>query len=152
MPWSGAASTMRRIASTPASCPRRRDRPRRVAQRPLPSMMMPTWRLSRCLSDSLEENLLCITKLPSKKMTSSRQDAEPRQGALLLARRLGGVAHQPFQHGEIVEKAAAAGLGEAARRVGTVALIALGDLDQARLLQHLQMARQIAVGQPAELL
>ena len=42
MPCLGAASTMRRMVSTPASGPRTRDRPRRVAHRPLPSMMMPT--------------------------------------------------------------------------------------------------------------
>ena len=41
-PRSGAASTTRRAASTPARCPAERGRPRRVAQRPLPSMMMAT--------------------------------------------------------------------------------------------------------------
>src|ERR1700756_19218 len=125
MPWSGGASTMRLMASTPASCPRRRDRPRRVAQRPLPSMMMPTCSLSHNSPGSLEARRLCITKFPCKKTRSGWQDAEPRQRALLLARCLGGVAHQAFEHGKIVEKAAAAGLGEASRGVRAVALIAL---------------------------
>src|ERR1017187_3361030 len=50
-PASGAASTARRAASTPARCPMMRGRPRPVAHRPLPSMMIPTCRV------------LCISKL-----------------------------------------------------------------------------------------
>ena len=42
MPASGAASTMRRTMAAPARWPAARERPWRVAQRPLPSMMMPT--------------------------------------------------------------------------------------------------------------
>src|ERR1035437_9206995 len=44
-PESGAASTTRRAASTPARCPMMRGRPRPVAHRPLPSMMIPTCRV-----------------------------------------------------------------------------------------------------------
>src|SRR4029077_9878249 len=98
---------MRRIASTPASCPRRRDSPRRVAHLPLPSMMMPT-----C---SLVLKLLCIAKLPFKKKPeekSGRQDAEAGKRGAFLPRGLCGIAPQPLQHGEIVEKAAAAVLGQ----------------------------------------
>src|ERR1035438_2609351 len=51
MPASGAASTARRAASTPARCPMMRGSPRPVAHRPLPSMMIPTCRV------------LCISKL-----------------------------------------------------------------------------------------
>src|SRR3569832_627242 len=83
---------------------------------------------------------------------SGLQDAEPGQRRILPAGGLGGVAHQPFEHGEIVEEAAAAGLGEAAGGGRTVALEALGDLDETGLLQHLQMPGEIAVGQAAELL
>src|SRR5512146_409830 len=43
IPRSGAASTIRRTTSAPARCPAARERPWRVAQRPLPSMMIPTW-------------------------------------------------------------------------------------------------------------
>ena len=42
IPASGAASTMRRTIAAPARCPAERERPCRVAHRPLPSMMMPT--------------------------------------------------------------------------------------------------------------
>src|SRR5262249_50776156 len=44
MPRSPAARTVRRKASTPRRCPSLRGRPRAAAQRPLPSMMMATWR------------------------------------------------------------------------------------------------------------
>src|ERR1700722_1136366 len=38
-----AASTVRRTARDPSRCPAIRGRPRDLAQRPLPSMMMATW-------------------------------------------------------------------------------------------------------------
>src|SRR5690606_5032743 len=44
MPSSAAWVVTRRMFSVPASWPAMRGRPRRVAQRPLPSMMMATWR------------------------------------------------------------------------------------------------------------
>ena len=44
MPSSPAARTVRRNASTPRRWPSTRGRPRAAAQRPLPSMMMATWR------------------------------------------------------------------------------------------------------------
>src|SRR6266705_1407662 len=44
MPRSPAARTVRRSASTPRRCPSTRGKPRAAAQRPLPSMMMATWR------------------------------------------------------------------------------------------------------------
>src|SRR6202051_4103406 len=107
MPCFGAASTTRRTALTPASCPRRRDKRRPVAQRPLPSMMMPT-----C---SLEKRLLCITKFPCKKRArpSGGKDAEPGIGRVFLPGSLGRVADEAFEHGEIIEKAATAVLGQA---------------------------------------
>src|ERR1051326_4605965 len=42
-PASAQAMVMRRTFSVPALWPARRGKPRRLAQRPLPSMMMPTW-------------------------------------------------------------------------------------------------------------
>src|ERR1051326_7589927 len=42
-PASAQAMVMRRTFSVPALWPARRGKPRRFAQRPLPSMMMPTW-------------------------------------------------------------------------------------------------------------
>src|SRR5258705_2446531 len=48
IPRSGAASTARRTASAPARWPAPRGRPRRVAQRPLPSMMIATCREALC--------------------------------------------------------------------------------------------------------
>ena len=52
MPTSGARSTTRRTAATPARWPATRGKPRRVAQRPLPSMMMATCNPSRGSSAS----------------------------------------------------------------------------------------------------
>src|SRR5829696_9291385 len=43
MPSSIAERTVRRTASTPRRWPSTRGRPRRAAQRPLPSMMIATW-------------------------------------------------------------------------------------------------------------
>ncbi len=60
-------------------------------------------------------------------------------GLSLLAGGLGGVPHQPLEHGEIFQEAAAAELGQAATGMGAVALITLGDLDETGLLKHLQM-------------
>src|SRR5690349_16463439 len=47
MPNDDAASTVRRTAPAPAMCPSSRGRPRAIAQRPLPSMLMATWNRSR---------------------------------------------------------------------------------------------------------
>ena len=44
MPMSPAARMVRRKASTPRRWPSARGSPRAAAQRPLPSMMMATWR------------------------------------------------------------------------------------------------------------
>src|SRR5918998_2038105 len=44
MPISPAARTVLRSASTPRRCPSPRGNPRAAAQRPLPSMMIATWR------------------------------------------------------------------------------------------------------------
>ena len=72
---------------------------------------------------------------------------ESSRRGVFLAGGLGGVANQPLKHGEIVEKAAAAGFGKAAAGVRPVALVALGDFDQPGFLEHLQMTAEVAVGQ-----
>src|SRR6266850_7615377 len=61
-PRSGAAVTTRRTASAPARWPAPRARPRRVAQRPLPSMMIATCR----------EVLCFIKQILKKKSVSTR--------------------------------------------------------------------------------
>src|SRR5258705_13967007 len=58
MPHPGAMRTARRTASAPARCPAARGRPRRVAQRPLPSMTIATWK-----------EVLCFIKPIRKKKT-----------------------------------------------------------------------------------
>src|SRR2546423_4449937 len=60
MPQSGAIFTTRRTASAPARCPEVRGRPRRVAQRPFPSMTMATCK-----------EVLCVIKLSRKKKVRS---------------------------------------------------------------------------------
>jgi hypothetical protein len=60
----------------------------------------------------------------AKKGRSGGQDAEPGQRHVFLAGGFGGIAHEAFQHGEIVEKAASARFGQAAGGVRPVALIA----------------------------
>src|SRR5437899_6879603 len=64
MPVSGAASTVRRTASAPARCPAMRGRPRMVAQRPLPSMMM-----AAC--SFLRKEVLCSVKSRAIKKSPS---------------------------------------------------------------------------------
>src|SRR6266481_7977195 len=90
--------------------------------------------------------------LQKKLCGSGGQDTEPRGGGFVLARGPGRVTDQPLEHGQVVEKAAAAAFREATTGVRPVALIAFGDVDEACFLQHLKMTAEIAVGQPAELL
>src|SRR5438045_3785555 len=63
MPKLCAASKVRRTASAPARWPARRGSPRAVAQRPFPSMMMPTWSPDLWLRKEL-----CIVKFGLKKI------------------------------------------------------------------------------------
>src|SRR5688500_4621719 len=63
MPAVGAASTTRRTARAPSAWPAVRGRPRAVAQRPLPSMMMPTW----IPENALVSKGLCVIKSVRKK-------------------------------------------------------------------------------------
>src|SRR5229473_3292973 len=86
--------------------------------------------------------------LQKKLCRSGGQDTEPGGSGFGLAR----VTNQPLEHGQIVEKAASAAFRQATTGMRPVALITLGDVDEACFLQHLKMAAEIAVGQPAELL
>src|SRR5215468_9060909 len=129
MPSAGDASTTRRTASTPARCPAARGRPRRTAQRPLPSIMMATCR------PSFPGRVLCIIKSADKIFSGACQARElgcRRRGF----HRLGGIAHHLLEHGEIFEVARAALARDAAERLRPVLLEALGDLDEPGLLQH----------------
>src|ERR1700674_732416 len=93
------------------------------------------------------------SSLAKKKLSrSGGQDTEPVGSGFVLARGLGRVTDQPLEHGQIVEKAAAAAFRQAATGMRPVSLIALGDVDEAGFLQHLKMTAEIAVRQPAELL
>src|SRR5205809_719749 len=118
-PWPGAASTTRRTASAPARWPAARGRPRRAAHRPLPSMMIATWR-----------EVLCNIKSRLKKKIPSA---------------LAGRADQGFHVVEVALQRAAAqrrqpvlGLGDPARE-----RFATGDV--LRLLELACVHAQIAV-------
>src|SRR5688500_4427731 len=66
---------MPRTACAPASCPRRRGRPRRVAQRPFPSMTMATCSPS---SAPLSCEVLGIIKCEGKKISAVANGADQR--------------------------------------------------------------------------
>src|SRR5258707_10597100 len=107
-------------------------------------MMMPTWSLD-C---SFDERLLCIAKLPFKKMgrRSGRKDTELACGNAFLACSPGGVADQPLQHDEIIKKAAAADFCKPTAGMRPVALVALGYFDQSGFLEHLKVTAEVAIG------
>src|SRR5262245_66260062 len=67
-------------------------------------------------------------------------------------RSLRSIAHHLLQHLEIVEVALPALRGDPADGLRPVAVVALLDRDQAGLLQHLQVAGEIAVSESAHLL
>src|SRR6266852_3718501 len=90
--------------------------------------------------------------LSKKGRRSGRKNAELACAGVFLACSPGRVADQPLQHGEIIEKAAAADLRQATTGMRPVALVALGDFDQSGFLEHLKMTAEIAIGQSAELL
>src|SRR4051812_8689374 len=71
MPSSRLVSTTARTESLPRLCPSLRLRPRRWAQRPLPSMMMATWRGSRSLSMTMLTRFLLYT---TARLTSHRHE------------------------------------------------------------------------------
>src|SRR6266550_2609331 len=121
MPQPGAISTTRRTAAAPARWPAARGRPRRVAQRPLPSMTMATWK-----------EVLCFIKSPAKKkMTPSA-----------CARR----ANQRFHVIEIALERPPSEGGESVLRLGDAARERLVAGDVARVLQLARVDAEIAVG------
>src|ERR1700694_173210 len=129
MPSSGAAVTVWRTASAPARWPAARGRPRRVPQRPLPSMMIATWR-----------EVLCLIK-------SFRKKKEP-----LSARACG--TDQRFHVVEIALERPPAEGGEAVFRLGDAPGERLGAGDVFRVLEFARMDAQVAIRgleQPLEL-
>ena len=64
-------------------------------------------------------------------------NTESGRRGVFLAGGLRCVTNEPLEHGQIVEKAAAANFGKAAARVRSIALVAFGDLDQPGFLEHL---------------
>ena len=149
-PGSGAASTTRRIASTPASCPRE---PRQAAARRPASVAVHDDADMQQSAFSSESTLHCKVSWQKKGARSGAAGcAAGPTAASSLPAALAASRTSLFEHREIVEEAAAAGLVRRQTGVRAVALVALGDFDQPGLLQHLQMTAEIAVGQAAELL
>src|SRR5262245_30970567 len=148
-PRSGAASTTRRTASAPARWPAVRASPRRIAQRPLPSMMSAT-----CSGASaLDPRLVCITKSARKNFSGGREALhEPPARRRRRARGGGGIGDDTLEHREVVDEALAPGGREPAGRLRAVVAESLRDLHQAGFLEDTQVTAQVAVGQPAELL
>src|SRR3954452_24188522 len=72
MPRLGATSTTRRTVCAPARWPSERGRPLPVAQRPLPSMMMPTWSPGAVCGEAL-----CVIKFGLKKKAASAIPGAP---------------------------------------------------------------------------
>src|SRR5260370_2366379 len=83
---------------------------------------------------------------------SGRKDAELACAGVFLAGSPGRVADQPLQHGEIIEKAAAADFCKPTAGMRPVALVALGYFDQSSFLQHLYATAELSVGHPPALL
>src|SRR5215472_17852745 len=97
---------------------------------------------------------LCIIKSPRKK-SGELEPARPERARAARSADLAGrrrVLHHLFQHLEIVEIAAAPLCRDPADGLRPVVIVALLDLDEARLVEHLQVAAQIAVRQGAHLL
>src|ERR1700676_5309953 len=164
MPRPGAASTTRRTALTPARWPAARGSPRRVAQRPLPSMMMATCQPGAPAAiragSTCRSTLLCIIKSPGKIKRSGEPEAPRAQGACGARRtrlggtRLGGtgqggagrVLHHLLQHLEIIEIAPASLRRDPADGLRPVMVVALLDRDETGFLEHLQVTAEIAGG------
>src|SRR5713101_6907622 len=146
IPRSGAASIARRTAFAPARWPAGRGKPRRVAQRPLPSMI-----IARCMP-ALDCKVLCIIKfLPKKNLSGRREPRRQTPHRFVLAGR-GRVTHNLLQHLDVFEIAAAPEGRDPAHRLWPVVVETLRDLHHPRFLQNLQMPAQVAVAQRAQLL
>src|SRR6266446_3476579 len=118
IPASGAASTVRRTASAPARCPATRGRPRRLAQRPLPSITIAMWR----------EELCSIKSVPKK-------NASP----------LSGGVNQRFHVVQVALQRAPPGGGEPILGLRYPPLERLAAGDVLRLLEPARVHAQVAV-------
>src|SRR6266508_2963691 len=121
MPQPGAISTTRRTAAAPARWPAARGSPRRVAQRPLPSITIATWK-----------EVLCFIKRSRKK----------REWMSACARR----ANQRFHVIEIALERPPAEGGESVLRLGDAPGERLVAGHVARVLQLARVDAEIAVG------
>src|SRR2546426_282966 len=120
MPQPGAIRTTRRTASAPARWPAARGRPRRVAQRPLPSMTMATWR-----------EVLCVIK-------RSRKKKNPRSARARCA-------NQRFHVVEVALERPPAEGGESVFRLGDSGLERLVACNVFRVLELARVHAEIAV-------
>src|ERR1700736_4044521 len=88
--------------------------------------------------------------LAKKGPWSDGKDAEPGGMGAFFPRGPGRVPNQPLEHSQIIKKPAAANFREPATGVRSVALVAFPDFDQPGLLEHPEMAAEIAIGESAE--
>src|SRR5436190_4327456 len=120
MPQFGAMRTTHRTASAPARWPAARGSPRRVAQRPLPSITIATWK-----------EVLCFIKQSRKKKSSPSA----------CARR----ADQRFHVVEVALERPPAEGGESVFRLGDSGLERLDARDVSRVLELARVDAEIAV-------
>src|SRR5215472_16461266 len=106
MPSSGAASTARRTASPPALCPDILASPLALAQRPFPSMMIPTCSPFELSAYDVPHKALCIIKLQSKK--NSRE-----QRAVLIAPAVSSSPNESLHMIKVAFEGAPPGRGQA---------------------------------------
>ena len=69
-----------------------------------------------------------------------------------LGRRLEGVLDDGLEHVDVLEEPAAAVVGDPAEGLRPVLVEALPDLDEAGLVEHLEVPAEVAVGEVAQLL
>jgi hypothetical protein len=163
MPSSGAAAIRERRRLAPAIWPADRGSPRREAHRPLPSMMMAACK-GWVIVLGWFSNVLGIAKYPGKAEWGVRSDARRvgsgwldflegqalgGAGRVGAGKCCGGVFDDLLQHIQVIEVAFATGGGDLAERLWAIALKAFGDGNEAFILENLEMAGQVAVGQVA---
>src|SRR5437867_478974 len=126
MPRSGAASRTRRRASAPARWPAVRGRPRAAAQRPLPSMIIATWRPG---CPPVDKDL-CITEFfPTKKALSAARGPDQRFHVL-----------------QVMFESLAAGGCQLVLGAGNATFESLVGSDVARILQPASVRADVAIG------
>src|SRR5256885_15208762 len=150
MPSRRADSTMRRTAVAPARCPAWRGQPRDSAQRPLPSMMMATWRPGRGTSAGAGSSARGAG-------TASASCAGDENACDMGRSSCGGlaVAHGANERFHVIQVAlqgAAAGFGEAILGARHAALEGLEARNVARFLEFARVHGEGPVGGLHELL